>query len=232
MKSFLNHLKWQFVILHKNNIITISVAVTAIYSVILFLFSEATYINKILIVLVLNDPSVIGYFFIALALFTEIKQDVLKPIFVSPVNVHQLLIAKILSLSIIGTLCSLGLAMAIKGFDFHILAYTIGSFSICMMSACIAISMMTYATDFLNFALQSVPIVFLFVGIAMVNFLEMINLGAWKYILPIQGSLDLISFAVSQQAINPWYAYGSVIVVLPITYWIGFHLFSKKIIHQ
>jgi fluoroquinolone transport system permease protein len=122
--------------------------------------------------------------------------------------------------------------MAIKGFDFHILAYTTGSFSICIMSACIAISMMTYATDFLNFALQSVPIVFLFVGIAMVNFLEMINLGAWKYILPIQGSLDLISFAVSQQAINPWYAYGSVIVVLPITYWIGFHLFSKKIIHQ
>jgi len=80
MKFFLNHLKWQFVILHKNNIITISVAVTAVYSVILFLFRDATYINKIVIVLVLNDPSVIGYFFIALALFTEIKQDVLKAI--------------------------------------------------------------------------------------------------------------------------------------------------------
>ena len=121
MISFFKQLKWQLILLNKNNIITISLVVTLVYGVILFFLKEISNIEMFLVSLVLNDPSVIGYFFIALAIYTEIKHGVFNALFVTPVNKHEYLISKIIALSLIGTICSIGLALSIKGLDFDII---------------------------------------------------------------------------------------------------------------
>jgi len=62
MKIFLTQLKWQFVLLQKNNIISISFTVTVIYGLILYFFKDIGNLDKILITIVLMDPSVKGFF--------------------------------------------------------------------------------------------------------------------------------------------------------------------------
>lgn len=232
MNSFLNQLKWQFVLLQKNSIIIISLVVTIVYGLILYFLSDTKYIDELLISLVLNDPSVIGYFFIALAIYTEIKQGVLNALIVTPINCHQYLISKIVSLSVIGTICSILLVLSVKGLNFDIINYTIGSFSICLLSATIGVIVLTFASEFLNFALLSIPVFFLFTGISLLAYLGTIDIGIFKYFLPVQGGLDLIENAVRGKQINYWYVYFSLCIVIPFFYAIAFHLFNKKYLIQ
>lgn len=232
MNSFLKQLKWQFILLNKNNIITISLVVTLVYGVILYFLKDTNGIDKFLVSLVLNDPSVIGYFFIALAIYTEIKQGVFNALFVTPVNTHEYLISKIIALSIVGTVCSIGLVLPIKGLDFDIVNYTIGSFSICLLSAILGLIVLTFASDFLNFALLSIPVFFLFTGISLLHYLGAINIGNFKYLLPVQGVLDLIDNAVSNTKINYQYVYLLMGVYTPSFYILAHRLFTKKHVIQ
>jgi len=232
MNTFFKQLKWQFILLQKNNIISISFGVTIIYGLLLFFLKDVKYIDELLVSLVLNDPSVIGYFFIALFIYTEIKHGVLNALFVTPVNAHKYLISKILALAIIGTICSIGLVLSVKGLNFDIFNYIVGSFSICLLSSIIGLITLTFASEFLNFALISVPVFFLFTGISLLSYLGAIDVGAFKYLLPVQGGLDLIDNAVSDTRINYGYVYISLSVAIPLFYVIAFRLFTKKFISQ
>ncbi|WP_373524535.1 hypothetical protein [Aquiflexum sp.] len=232
MISFLKQLKWQLILLNKHNIITISLVVTIVYGVILYFLKETSNIEMFLVSLILNDPSVIGYFFIALAIYTEIKHGVFSALFVTPVNIHEYLISKIIALSLIGTICSIGLALSIKGLDFNIINFTIGSFSICLLSAILGLIVLTFASEFLNFALLSIPVFFLFTGVPLLDYLGVINISGLKYLLPVQAGLDLIDNAVRGSMINYYYVYLSLMIYTPFLYFIAHRLFTNRYVTQ
>ena len=232
MKRFLEQLKWQFILLQKNSIISISLGVTFIYGILLFFLKEIGGLDILLVSLVLNDPSVIGYFFIALAIYTEIKHQILPAILTTPLNIHTFLLSKTVSLSIIGIICSLGLAISVKGFDFDILSYTIGSMGICLLSTLLGIFMLTFANEFLKFAMISMPVFLAFINLPLLQYLGVVDMGFLKYLFPIQGSLDLIDAAISGKEINYFLSYISIIVTVPLLYWLAYKQFSKKIVNQ
>jgi fluoroquinolone transport system permease protein len=232
MSTFLKQLKWQFILLHKNDITVISFGITIIYGGILYFVRDVGNLDKVLVSLVLLDPTVIGYFLIALAIYTEIKQQVLQAIFVTPVNIHHFLLAKVVSLSIIGAICSLGLAVSVKGLDFDIATYTIGSFGICILSSLLGLMILTFASEFLKFAMLSAPVFIIFVNISLLQYLGAIDIGVIKYILPIQGSVDLIDNAISGTSINIWYSYISIIILIPVFYRTAYRLFTNRIVYQ
>ncbi len=232
MSSFLQQLKWQFLLLQRNSIIIISFVVTIVYGLLLYFLNDVKYIDELLISLVLNDPSVIGYFFIALAIYTEIKQGVLNALIVTPTNCHHYLISKIIALSVIGTICSILLVLSVKGLNFDYINYTIGSFSICLLSSTIGVIVLTFASEFLNFALLSIPVFFLFTGISLLAYLGTIDIGLFKYFLPVQAGLDLIENAVNGKPINYWYISISLCIAFAFFYAIAFRLFNKKYLIQ
>ncbi|MBN2804581.1 MAG: hypothetical protein JXR91_15920 [Deltaproteobacteria bacterium] len=228
----MKQLKWQFVLLSKNNILAISVVVTLIYGLILFFFKDLGNLEKILVSIVLNDPSVIGYFFIALSFYSEMRQGILPAIFVSPVSIHQILLAKIISLSVVGTLCATGLVISVKGFNFDMTAYLAGAAGVCVLSTLLGLIMLTFASEFLKFAFISVPLFLIFVTIPMLQYLGAIDLCIFKYMFPLQGSIGLIDKAVSGTAINIWYSIVSAIVLIPLFYLVSYNMFVKKIVRK
>jgi fluoroquinolone transport system permease protein len=232
MKAFLTQLKWQFILLQKNNIISISLIVTFIYGILLYFLKDINGLDTLMVSLVLNDPSIIGYFFIALAIYSEIKQQILPAIFTTPLNIHTFLLSKTISISSIGLLCSLGLAISVKGFDFDILTFSIGAMSICILSTLLGLYMLTFANEFLKFALLSIPVFLAFINIPLLQYLGIIDMGFIKYLFPIQGSLDLIDTAISGNEINYLVAYLSLLISTPLLYWMAYQQFNKKIVHQ
>lgn len=232
MKTFINQLKWQFKLLQKNNIISISLVVTLIYGLLLFFLKDIKGLDTLVVSLVLNDPSIIGYFFVALALYTEIKHQILPAIFTTPLSIHTFLLSKTISISIIGLICSLGLAVSIKGFDFGILSFSIGAMSICVLSTLLGLFMLTFANEFLKFALLSVPVFLGFINIPLLQYLGIIDMGFIKHFFPIQGSLDLIDTGISGAEIDYLIAYMSIIISIPLLYWIAYKRFNKTIVHQ
>lgn len=232
MSSFATQLKWQFVLLQKNNIISISIAVTLFYGLILYFLRNIGALDQVLVSIVLNDPAVIGYFFIALAIYIEMKHQILSAIFVSPIGLHQLLLAKTVSISLIGVICSLGLVFPVKGLDFNFLHFTFGSIGICLLSSLLGLFMLTFADEFLKFAILSILLFLAFVNIPLLQYLGAIHIGFIKYLLPIQGSLDLIDYAISGSPIHFGYSYLSIMLLVPLFYWLAYRRFLKKIVHQ
>lgn len=231
MKTFIIQLKWQFMLLQKNSIISISIGVTFIYGLILYFLRDVGSLDKILVSMVLNDPSVIGYFFIALAVYTEIRNQILSAIVVSPINLHYIIISKTLSLSFIGLICALGLAISVKGVNFDIVSYSIGAFGICILSTLLGLIMLTFASEFLKFTMLSIPIFLVFINIPLLQYLGAIDMGIFKYVFPIQGSTDLINMSISGGDINIWYSYLSLILLIPTFYMFAYKLFLKRKIH-
>ncbi len=134
MKQLLIQTKWQFVLLARNNIIVLSFIVTAIYAFIFLLIKDMGNMDKLLTLSILNDPAIIGLFFIGLMVIIERNQQVLSALFVAPISHHVYLISRILSLSMICWLCALGMAFAAKGISFNYVHFSAGVLGISFMS--------------------------------------------------------------------------------------------------
>lgn len=232
MKAFAQQLKWQFILLQKNNIISISIVVTLIYGILLFFLRSTAHIDKVLVSLILNDPTVIGYFFVALAVFTELKHQILPAIFVTPVNTHHYILSKTLSLSLIGLFCSLGLVMSIKGLSFDIFAFSIGAFGISLLAVLLGIVVLSYSDDFLKFALLSFPVFLPIINLPLLQYLNAVDLGFIIHLLPIQGGLNLIAISLTQTTGMPWFSILSLVIWIPLFYIAAYHRFSSTLIRQ
>lgn len=235
MTSFLRHIKWQFVLLQKNNIVGISLGVTLLYGLILYFFRDFEYIHKLLVGLVLNDPTVIGYFFIALSVYTEIRQGILPAIFVAPVRLHHYLLSRVISLSLIALVCSLLLAFSIRGMEFGIykmVLFSMGAMGVSILSALLGLIMLTFAKEFLNFAMMSVPIFLIFINIPLLDYLGGIDTGVFRYLFPIQGGLQLMANSLDPHVEFSIPILHSLLLLIwiPLFYFAAFRLFEKKII--
>ena len=232
MKEFLIHTKWQFKLLAKNNIITISFIVTFFYALIFFFFKDIEAVDKVLTLLIMNDPAIIGLAFIGVIIILERKQGVLDALFVTPINPHTYIISRVLALSTIGWLCALGMAYAALGPLFHFTHFSIGVFSVCILCCLAGVYIVSYNDEFMKFLLWTIPTLLIFVNIPLVKYFGLVD---WKWLdfTPVMGSLFLIDNSIT---IHPNFAeikwgYLSAFLWIPVVYYFVFKTFQKKVIN-
>ena len=230
MKDLLIQMKWQFIILAKNNLITISVVVTVLYSLIFFGIKDLGNLEKALTLLIYNDPAIIGLLFIGLSIIMEKNQRVLSALFVTPLQHHIYLLSRILTLSFLGWACAMGMALAVLGTSFHFIHFSFGVFGTCVMFSLMGILIVSYTSEFLLFLLKSIPVL-LFFSLPLLNYFELTNIGIF-YLMPIQGCLNLIihSYNDSPSDSAIIYGYASLVFWIPLFYYIVYRIFISKIV--
>lgn len=232
MNELIQQIKWQFILLQRNNVITISIVVTAIYALLFFVIKDLGNTDKILTLLILNDPAIIGLFFIGLSVIMEKDQQVVAALFVTPISYHFYLISKVLSLSIIGWVCALGMGFAAVGTSFHFIHFSAGVLGICILSCLAGAWLVCYTAAFMRFMLKSIPILLIFVNLPLLNYFGVTDIGLFK-IMPAQGSLNLIAAShdtsLSLSAII--YGYASIVFWIPLLYWLAYRTFMSKIVN-
>lgn len=230
MKTLISQTLWQFKILHKNNLILISVLVTAVYALIFYFLKDLPNMEKVLTLLVYNDPAIIGLFFIGLAVIIEKNQAVLSALFVTPMNLHVYLLSRLLSLSIIGWACGLGMGVSLLGLEFNWLHYSFGVFGTTVLFSLVGIFVVSYTSEFLLFMLKSIPLLILF-SLPLFNYFNLTEAGAF-YFTPMQGGLNLIanSFAEQPSSNEIIYGYAATIVWIPILYFLVYRTFKNRMI--
>ena len=218
-------------ILHKNNLIAISVVVTVMYALIFFLIKDLGNMDKVLTLLIYNDPAVIGLFFVGLSIIMEKNQQVFSALFVTPVNHHVYLISRILTLSILGWACALGMGLALLGTSFHIGHFSAGVFGTTLLFSIMGVLVVSYTTEFLLFLLKSIPIL-IGLSLPLLNYFNLTDIGLF-YFTPLQGSLNLIvnSYAETPVASELIYGYLSILFWVPLFYFIVFRIFKRKMIN-
>ena len=230
MKSFITQIRWQFVILYKNNLIAISIAITAIYALIFYLIKDLPNVEPFLTLLIYNDPAIIGLFFIGLSVIIENNDNVLPALFVTPMSYHSYLLSKIIALSIIGWACASGMALAILGFDIQWIHFSIGVLFTCIIFSLIGLYVVSFTTDFLSFMLRSIPLMLLF-SLPLFNYFGISDISLFQF-SPIQGPLNLTVFSFDTQT-EIWptiWAYVSSIIWIPLLYFVVYRTFVKRII--
>lgn len=232
MKELIQQIKWQFIILQRNNIITISIVVTAIYALLFFVIRDLGNTDKILTLLILNDPAIIGLFFIGLSIIMEKDQQVLTALFVTPINHHIYLLSRVLSLSIIGWFCALGMGVSAVGMTFHFIHFSVGVLGICILSCLVGAWLVCYTSEFMRFTLKTIPILLFFINLPLLNYFEVTDIGLFK-ISPAQGCLDLIASSHSDtpSVSDIIYGYVSIVFWIPLFYWLVYRTFVSKIVN-
>jgi fluoroquinolone transport system permease protein len=206
--------------------------VTGFYAGVFYLFRDFNSIDKLLVALLLNDPAIIGFLFIGLAIIIEKKSQVLAAISISPINRHIYIATKVLSLSLLGSLCTLGLAYSAVGLNFNLLDMFVGSFIICMITTLLGVILVAFTLEFLKFFLYSLPLILVFVNLPLLDYLGVLELDYFKYISPIQPSLDILISALGDaqdQSLTSEYAVS--LVWLIFVYASAYRLFNTRVLN-
>lgn len=228
MKQFADQLRWQFVVLHRNNLIVISVVVTIVYALIFFAIRGLGNTDRVLTLLIYNDPAIIGLFFVGLSVIIEINQGVFTALLVSPLNHHAYICSKVVALSIVGTLCAIGMAISVFGLDFQIVMFSMGAFLTCTIFGLFGILLVSYTSEFLQFMLRSIPVLLL-ISAPLFNYFGLTDLSILAY-TPIQTPLDLIISSYPGAANT--LTVGSIvscIVWLTALYLITYRIFERRL---
>ena len=88
MRAFLNRLKWEATLLNRNNLVVISIVITAVYLGLFQLLKLLGSIELFSILLILNDPAMISILFVGITIIFEKEQGTLDALRVTPVNPH------------------------------------------------------------------------------------------------------------------------------------------------
>lgn len=222
MKEFLEQLRWQFVLLYRNNLINISVGVTLLYGGIFYLFKDTPYTSEILTLLLYSDPTMIGMLFFGLLVISERNQQVLSAFLVTPMNRHVYLLARVLSLSLIGWACATGMAVFALGLDFAIGQFSMGVFIITLLFSLAGVLLISYTDEFLNYILLCIPVM-MALSLPLLPYYEL-SQATWLSWMPTQGPTNLMvsTYDVTLH-INTALSYASsifwVLVFYALAYW-------------
>lgn len=229
MRGFLRQLRWQWLILWRNNIVTISLIVTMAYAALFFAVRGWGDPAKLLVLFLYNDTAVIGLFFIGVAIILERQQGVLSALAVAPASWHSYLLARIVALSTIGWVCGLAMALAALGPGFHWLHFSVGVWGVCTLACLAGIYLVSRSSDVLLFLLKSVPVLLLVFNPPLLNYFGLTAIDAF-HLWPVQGTLNLLvgSFngAVGTGALV--YGYLSLLIWLPTFYYLTYRRFTRK----
>jgi len=231
--DLIRQMKWQFLLLHRNRIITISIAVTVIYALIFFGVNHLGASDKILTLIIFNDPAIIGLLFMEVVILLEKRQNVLSALFVTPTSIHHYLLARVLPLSIIGWLASLGMAFAALGSNFNILHFSMGSFGVSLIACLTGIWLASKSDEFMLVILKSIPILIIFFNLPLLNYFEVTDFWLFN-LMPVQGGLSLIAHSYQTVSSVPGLLFGylSLTAWIILAYWISYNAFLKHVIRR
>jgi fluoroquinolone transport system permease protein len=234
MKNLIKQIWWQFLILNRNKVILISTIITAMYVLLFLGLNQLWNMDKLLTFIILNDPAIIGLFFIGISILMEKKQEVLSAIFITPLNHHIYLLSRVISLTFLAYISALIMTIAVIWTDINFLHFSVWVIWISTLSCLIGVYIVSYSKEFLNFILKATPILLLFVNLPLLKYFWIID-SSLINIIPTSWAFDLIvvSYDSSFSSSILWllYNYISIIFWISIFYYFAFKSFKNKIIN-
>ena len=228
--KLISQVRWQMVILYRNKLIHISAAMTLVYGLIFYFLRGLPNIDKFFVLLIFNDPALIGLLFIGLGIIMEKDGAILEALFVTPLDVHTYLFSRILALSFIGWACATGMVLALLGTDISWFHFSLGVFTTCVIFSLAGIYLISYTTEFLVYLLRSIPLL-LCLSLPLLNFFDLTSIS-WFNFTPLHHSIQLIESGLISQDILPrvsFLTYALLIFWMVSLYLFVHHIFAEKI---
>jgi len=228
MKQFFHLLKHDFVLINRNKIIAISLAVTAIYVGVFKGLSSFGDVQQALVLIIFNDPALLGFLFVGVMVLFEKNENTLQALAVSPMKLSHYLLSKTLALTLISIGCCLLMAWGAVGWDFNIPQFVMATIFTTVIFSFIGFIVVAGQKSFNTYMLRAVGIIILL----CLPFLAYFELASrWLFIpFPTQPAIDLYSMAFSNE-LQHWegiLAYALAIAWTVITYFWALRASTKN----
>ena len=229
MKHFLTALQWDLIRQTRYNIIGIAILVTVLY-VLLIVNIKWEYLDKLVIILIFNDPAAMGMMFIGSLVLFEKSDRSLEALAVTPLKSWQYLFAKAFSLTLVALGCSYVMAFAGFGWSFNYLlfglAVGITSFLFVFLGFYVVSGCQSFNGYIMKLALWLLPVIF-----PLLNFIEVSD-SQLAYLIPVQGAFILLEAAFGKVT-SLWeyvYAFSYLLICTLVAFYFAQKAFREKLI--
>lgn len=193
MKRFTALLKLDFLLIVRNNILTISFIITAFYIAAFKLLARED-ADVLYIILIFTDPVMLGFMFTGVLVLFEKMSGTIKAIWVSPVSPDAYLWSKSLCLAFLALFCSVAMIFAAKGFHFNIMPFVWAVVFSSLLFVFLGYAGVSKVNTFNQYVLV-LPLAFMPACLPFLNFFGLTDWLIW-YIFPTQASLILFDHAL------------------------------------
>lgn len=173
---------------------------TALYVATLLLLTEGAR-NTLLPVIILTDPGLVGFLFIGGIILLEKSDQTLQALFITPLRLHEYIVAKVVSLTLLAVLATLVIAIAVAGLSFNalllVLAVSLTSFFFTLIGI-VAVSRFNTLSEYVVFAGFGVNIVLL---LPLLEYFDLMATPVF-YVFPTTASLLLLQGAFQSQSLS------------------------------
>lgn len=128
MKHLTTLLKWDVVLLQRNQLFVLSAVLAALYVGLFYLLRPLGNLETVLIILVFNDPVVTGFLFAGVLLLFDKNQNTLQVLQVVPLPLSYYVLSKTIALASLATLTALVMVLAAHGPRFQYAHLLLGVF--------------------------------------------------------------------------------------------------------
>lgn len=222
MRMFFNLLINDFRLIYRYNIFWISLLVTALYFL-LFRWIEAGEIkDKLLVLIIFNDPALLGFLFIGVMVLFERDESSLKALSVTPVTAEAYLLSKVMALSLVATVCSLLMALSAKGTQLPVFGFVFASMMTAVNFSLLGVAVVAKSGSFNTYFVKAIGWI-LVLTLPFISFFEVWDSPIFK-LFPTDNSLDLFREVLNgSNLLNPF----NWATVLAIAWSILLFLFAR-----
>lgn len=228
MRSFLNQIKWDFILIYKYGIVPVAIAITGIYSISLLL-AETSEMEKLVAALIFSDPVMYGFLFTAIMVLFEKDAQTHQVLAVTPLSMKKYIWSKALTFTLLAFVCSTIILLSASPNEFHPLVFFVAVGFSSILFVFIGIIGVSFVNNFNQFILL-MPIVLAPVFLPFLDYFSLYN--SWFfYLIPTQACLLLFEASVSK--IEYWqliYSITYLILCNWLCYKLAVKLYKKRIL--
>ena len=193
MKTLAHLIRHDFLLLARNKIITISVFLTAIYVVLFKALSSFGPAEKFLVLVIFNDPALLGFLFIGVMVLFEKNENTIAALAVTPMRLHMYILSKSLALTTISLGCCVAMVIAAYGMKINWGHFILAAILTTMIFSFLGFIVVAGERSFNDYILKAIGIILL-LSIPFFGYFEIVHLD-WFFLFPSYPGILLFDFS-------------------------------------
>jgi fluoroquinolone transport system permease protein len=193
MKQLAHLIKHDFLLLQRYKMIAVSVIVTVLYMLAFKGISSWGDIDKLLVLVIFNDPALLGFLFIGVIVLFEKNENTIQALAVSPIKISNYILSKSLTLTFISVICCFAMAFAGKGFDFSFIHFFFATVLTTLIFSFLGFIVVSGLGNFNKYIIRALAVI-LILTIPFIGYFEIVS-KYWFILFPTMSVIDLFSLA-------------------------------------
>lgn len=229
MNQILHILRHDWRVLLRNKMVGISAVITLVYMIVLKGLSHFGIADKALVMIVFNDPALLGFLFVGVIVLFEKNENTLQALAVVPLKASNYILSKTIVLSGISVICSFAMAFFASGTNFNMIYFFFGALLTTVLFSFLGFILIANVSTFNGFILKAVGFL-IFLSTPLLGYFEVVP-REWFLLVPTQPCIDL--FRMSFQNDVSWsvivYAYMVLSFWITLGFILALRLFKKNL---